>query len=217
MTITIEAPQPVLTPACGGVLLRIRAETALAHRQLEEELALLDDSLDRARYGRIVRAFHAFLAPWEATRTQSLGPSARAFFADRLHAHRAHADLLTLSLAPSDEWCSALPSMESAAAAWGSSYVIEGSTLGGKIITRSVSDSLGLSASDGCTYFAGYRLENGRRWAEFTSAMTQAVPDAEADDAVTAAIATYESLRQWLRASGAMAGAAAGAVAGATA
>lgn len=207
MTIAIETPQPVSPPVGGRVLLRIRAETASAHRQLEDELALMDSSLDEARYGRIVRAFHAFLEPWEAARPQALGESARAFFADRLHTRRAHADLVTLALAPSSERCAALPRMETAAAAWGSSYVIEGSTLGGKIITRTISDTLGLSASDGCAYFAGYGLENGRRWAEFTSAMTQAVPDADADDAVTAAIATYESLRQWLRASGAMGGA----------
>lgn len=51
--------------------------------------------------------------------------------------------------------------------ALGCMYVIEGSTLGGKIIYKNISARLGVDAFNGAGYFAGYGPETGSKWTNF--------------------------------------------------
>ncbi|MES2521181.1 MAG: biliverdin-producing heme oxygenase [Gemmatimonadota bacterium] len=194
-----------MSPVPGTALLeRLRCETADAHLRLESGLDLTGDSIDHARYVALLAAFHGFLEPWEALLRAALPPDERAFFDDRQHAPRAWNDLGIVATATCPTpavrlaHVADLPVLESAAAAWGSAYVIEGSTLGGRFISAAINKRLGYTPTSGGSYFAGYGAENGRRWNEFRQALETYVSPASHDRAVQAAHDTFESLHRWM-------------------
>ena len=46
-------------------------------------------------------------------------------------------------------------------------YPLEGSTLGGQVISIRLRDNLGLNATNGGRFFNGYGEQTGQYWAEF--------------------------------------------------
>ncbi|GAO45554.1 biliverdin-producing heme oxygenase [Flavihumibacter petaseus] len=55
---------------------------------------------------------------------------------------------------------------------WGAAYVIEGSTLGGRVIIRQIEPLLRESGiGDAMTFFTGYGAETGPRWKAFLDAL----------------------------------------------
>jgi heme oxygenase (biliverdin-IX-beta and delta-forming) len=81
--------------------------------------------------------------------------------------------------------------LTSAAAAWGSLYVIEGSTLGGQLIARRVRAELGFEGR----YHGAYGGDTGRMWRAFRAGLNEV---ADADAAVDGARRTFVGLRGWL-------------------
>lgn len=65
---------------------------------------------------------------------------------------------------------------ESLSYALGYAYVIEGSTLGGRVILKHINASLGLDA-EGTRFFAGYGAETGTYWKNFLQAFTTYILD----------------------------------------
>jgi heme oxygenase len=82
--------------------------------------------------------------------------------------------------------------------AFGSMYVMEGSTLGGRFIAPHVAERLDLAPGRGNAYFEGYGPRTGSMWNAFRETAAASVPESQYDDAVKAAIATFESLHAWL-------------------
>ena len=77
-------------------------------------------------------------------------------------------------------------------------YVMEGSTLGGRFIAPHVARLFDLAHGRGNAYFDGYGPRTGSMWNAFRETAAATVPDDQYDDAVTAAIATFDSLHAWL-------------------
>lgn len=51
-------------------------------------------------------------------------------------------------------------------------YVIEGSSLGGRVILKNINDALGHDADNGAKYFAGYGNTTGSHWKNFLNILT---------------------------------------------
>jgi heme oxygenase len=94
--------------------------------------------------------------------------------------------------------CAATPDPASPDEALGCLYVLEGATLGGKIILRSAA-GLGIDGGSGGAFFGAYGDQVGRRWREFGAALADATA-AGADPAamVASARATFQALEDWL-------------------
>ena len=168
---------------------RLRGDTAAAHAALEAELDLLHD-LTRPRLVRVLQRFAGFHAGWEPAVARLLDEP--ALFEPRRRLPALHADLLRLGAAPDGEAWPVAPWMDGPAAAWGSLYVMEGSTLGGQVIGR----ALRAAGIDGLSYFDGRGRNAGRLWRELRGRL-DARPEPERVSA--AAIATFEALRGWMR------------------
>lgn len=82
------------------------------------------------------------------------------FIKDDLAALGAENHTLTLPLSNS------LPN-DSVSFKLGIMYVVEGSSLGGRVILKNISNSLGYHADNGARYFAGYGGETGSHWKKF--------------------------------------------------
>jgi heme oxygenase len=74
---------------------------------------------------------------------------------------------------------------------------MEGSTLGGQILTRHFAGQLGVRPDAGCRYFAAYGENTGAMWRAFGDLVAKR-PPSENDDMLSAAIATFERLGDWL-------------------
>ncbi|WP_207482077.1 biliverdin-producing heme oxygenase [Arenibaculum pallidiluteum] len=183
---------------------RLRQETAEKHRRLEEGLGLVAPDLTLGRYRRILEGFYTFLRPWEAGIETALGDP--AFTRPRRRAHLLAADLVQLgaaagSLAALPD-CPALPLIDGPARAMGSLYVMEGSTLGGRIVARHVEKALCLSDGRGYTYFSSHGPAVGAMWRRFLDRLAAfSSPDRD-DQVVAAAQETFDSMERWLCGSG---------------
>jgi heme oxygenase len=83
------------------------------------------------------------------------------------------------------------------AAAVGSIYVLEGSTLGGQVIGRAMADAAWLPHG-GLAYFNPYGVRTGEMWRGFGRWAEASVAPAEQADAVAGANRTFELLQAWM-------------------
>ncbi len=178
---------------------RLKAETALLHDQIEKTLAILDPELSAARYDRIVEAFYIFHRHFEmylAGRAVKNCTVSKDYLQHRLKVPSLISDLRgknpCASRTPEFNW------LTSPAHIMGAVYVIEGSTLGGQVISKHLEQS-GLihSTQYGCLFFQGYGPKTGTMWRNFLAELSQIHPS-DADKVVLAARETFYRLNSFL-------------------
>lgn len=123
-----------------------------------------------------------------------------ALLAPRRRLHLLAADLKAAGVCDAD--VAALPAcpppvLDSAAEALGSLYVMEGSTLGGRVIQRHVERCLGEAGRAACSYFGGYGAQTGAMWRAFLARL-DTVPAEDGERVGRGATATFERVGWWL-------------------
>jgi heme oxygenase len=177
---------------------RLRHATAETHQGLDRTLDLLRDDLTLDGYVGVLRALYGFVAPWEARVTATGWVDADELVLRR-HAPRLLADLDHFGTAPGDvALAEQLPTLGSRAALLGSRYVMEGSTLGGRVVSPHLARRFGLDAEHGGAWFGGYGDRTGALWRAFRRQL-EALPESAHDDAVAGAVDTFDLLARWVR------------------
>jgi heme oxygenase len=179
-------------------LTHLRTVTGPAHARLEASLNLLDDDLDLDRYRATLLRFHGFWRVWQPRMAALFGEP--AFLAPRRRLHLLRADLAALGLSAAavaqSPSCPPVP-LADPREALGSLYVLEGSTLGGRLVQRHVQARLGALGGAGCSYFNGYGDRTGAMWREFQARLDR--EPAHHQPAITrGATATFDHLTRWL-------------------
>lgn len=186
------------------MLLRLRQATGALHAQLESVLQLgLQSRAEPITQARYVRFLHVMQAVTPALEDRiarvpgwfELMPRAQ----QRRRAERLERDLIAVlgsNVGRLPPRC-ALPEIELICHALGASYVLEGSSLGGVVIARSLGPALGLTAEHGLSFVCAYGTQLREYWDEFTQtlelwARTASAP--EQDLAVSCAQATFRAL-----------------------
>jgi heme oxygenase len=187
--------------------LALRDVTGELHRRLERALPLTDVGLTLDAYRVVVEAFFGFYAPLEAHLAVVAGTSAETVpMRGRGKLGRLRADLRALGSSDADvetlPRCGYVPETASLARAMGCLYVVEGATLGGRVIVRALRDHLGIDRATGAAFFDGYGVETGPMWREFVTHM-DASPWPRGETAA-AAIETFRALERWLGEKGAL-------------
>jgi heme oxygenase (biliverdin-IX-beta and delta-forming) len=154
-------------------------------------------ALDIVRYRSLLAALHGFVSPWEQAVRAACGTQYHRWNAGR-HVDRLRADLAVSGGAASRPPRCTPPALHGTAGCLGSLYVIEGSMLGGKILSRRVEAALGFTRDHGCRYFGAHDDDVGARWRDFRAAL-QAVDAREHAAATAAASETFDRLHAWLR------------------
>lgn len=192
MQTILQAPR-VLLPD------RLKEATADLHSALETGLGLLSPPLDRNRLVRLIELFYGFHAAWEPVLARWIDDE--SFLSPRRRARLAAGDLAALGL--SDQAIAALPScaeagaFASAAEAWGSVYVMEGSTLGGRMITKRLAEESWLPEG-GLRYFDPHGEMTGPLWRAVKERLDR-LPPADHGAVVAGARKTFSRLAGWLR------------------
>lgn len=147
----------------ADVLTRLRGATRDNHERLEQRLNILERMASSEGRGHLVRRFHALHAGAEAVLAPWLADLPGLDFEHRRRVALLADDLRTLKVAPSAPAVIARPAC--AGEAMGMFYVLEGSSLGAKVIRRQAAlrglDMAGLSFLD------PYGSRTAERWRGF--------------------------------------------------
>jgi heme oxygenase (biliverdin-IX-beta and delta-forming) len=155
---------------------------------------------DLAGYIRLLERLYGFWSPLEAnlSRVKALNDPALAL-QTRMKSQLLEADLRILGHTTTTlPECPALPFIGTLPSALGCLYVLEGSTLGARIISRRLESHLKLREGSGAVFFNAYGDATGRRWSEFRLFVTANVTLDQSEETVNAAVQTFESLFAWL-------------------
>jgi heme oxygenase (biliverdin-IX-beta and delta-forming) len=187
------------------LLSRLKHETAACHTRLENALDMMRGNLQRDEYIALLERFYGYVAPWEQAMSAVMPASLSSFFDERRKAHLLASDLDVLTgerrpagSVPHADALYDLPQLNNIGAIFGSMYVMEGSTLGGRFIAPHVAQMLSLEQGQGNAYFEGYGARTGSMWNAFRDIAAASVPESLYDDAVRAAIDTFETMQAWL-------------------
>ena len=94
--------------------------------------------------------------------------------------------------------CQDVPSSHTLPRAIGCAYVMEGATLGGRVLFKRFACEWDMTPETGGRFLCGYGEASGRLWQRFVAAIDAAPFDAtERAQCTTAACETFESLRRW--------------------
>ena len=97
---------------------------------------------------------------------------------------------------PEPIYCEQLPIIDSFHSALGALYVLEGSTLGGRIIAGMISRQLGSLQS--LSYFNGYGAETGNMWTLFKDLLNQPLTIEQQREIITSAEDTFLTFNSWI-------------------
>ena len=194
------------TASPAPLLERLRSETRPHHDAIEATLDLTSEALDRDAYRRTLERFHGFYRPIEAGLWAVGGWVERGLdITERRKTPLLEADLRALGVADPEDLpvCTDLPPHATVAAAFGCLYVLEGATLGGQFISRSVQKAIGITLDTGGRFFHGYGDRTGPMWQAFRAALVAfAVTPGDQDEVVSAAKDTFSKLHRWTTAGG---------------
>jgi heme oxygenase (biliverdin-IX-beta and delta-forming) len=188
-----------------AILSRLRIETRHEHTALENELDLMNTELSRDAYRYRLQTFYGFYAPLEAALKLSL--QGIRFSSDLGNELANRLNKTALLKGDLDHFgvdseklprCQNLPSLKFVAEILGSIYVIEGATLGGRIITKHVQDTLNILPTSGGSFFQGYGDATAIMWQGMRQLLVNAADNVLAENAIIAsAIETFSTLRIW--------------------
>jgi heme oxygenase len=178
---------------------RLREATRDEHRRLETLLALERPGLPLASYQQYLRLSHAFYAALEPRLAGARELAATGLdMARRTKRHWLAADLGYFGLAPAAPAPGArLPSQGHLL---GCAYVLEGATLGGQVLQRTLSPRLGIAPGRGATFLEGYGARTGAMWRTFVASLEDAGRNG-ADEAacIDGARETFVAMGDWFR------------------
>lgn len=155
------------------VLERLRAHTRALHHRIEQQLDAVERFTDPSQRYPLIARFAALQVAAEAVLPASLAAI------EGLHMdHRCRAPLLRRFMASP---CAPFPQPGSAAEALGMLYVLEGSTLGGRVILNALA-ARGIE-DHALSFLDAYGSDTGLRWREFLCVLIRETRD---DDALIA-------------------------------
>ena len=208
------SPQRAAWPplAAPAILSRLRLDTRGEHDSVEQVLDLMATSLTREGYCQRLAQFHGFYAPLESALLErsepssnrsdefALTPALRLALVARLNktAHLRQ-DLHYFGAITEDlPLCHVLPPLVTQAEVLGCLYVMEGATLGGRIITQHIRTVLAITPITGGSFFDGYGDDTGRMWQGMRQLLVSGSSDIETEyNIVKNAITTFACLRGW--------------------
>ena len=209
------SPRLTDEPALPSILSRLRLETRGEHNAVERVLDLMDPKLTRDTYRLQLAQFYGFYSPLEAALqhrcalpdnshnnycSHGAQPAQLAALLPRLNKTTLlRQDLHHLGVSTEDlPLCHQLPLIQTPAQVLGCLYVMEGATLGGRLITQHIQATLGITPTTGGSFFEGYGNDTGKMWQAMRQLLVSGAGDTTTENAIVAnAIATFACLRHW--------------------
>lgn len=181
----------------------LKESTREQHERLENIVNVLDESTDIDSYRELLIRFYRIYAALEPAIPEQLLLENGFNYSTRRKLPAIAKDLVYLGIADQLERLPRFertPAMPNAAKAFGAVYVIEGSTLGGQVISRHLREHLRLTPQNGASFFSSYGVEVGPKWKEFCDILNrfgQENPEM-ADEVIRGANETFAAFAECL-------------------
>lgn len=186
------------------ILAELKEKTLRQHQKTEDSVDLMREDFSLDEYRDLLKRFYAFYKPFEERMQKALEKNPIDFnHEERLNTPRLLEDLQNLGLSEREiseiETTDDLPALDSRERIFGSLYVIEGSTLGGQIISRHLKKKFNLDAGSGLAFFSGYGADTGKMWKAYRAAVSEfADNSANEDEIIAGATETFEKIENCL-------------------
>lgn len=187
------------TLSAESVLNKLRSQTQDAHKALEAtplSIKLMSPDITRESYMQYLQRMQPVIAFYE----QQVYPALTNIVPDiakRNKLHWMNQDMQILNADKPATFSFQPVIKNSAAYALGSMYVIEGSTLGGKMIAKHVEKILGFNSETGASFFGGYGAETGVLWKSFLQTMCDyTVANNAEDELIEGAVDTFKAIQK---------------------
>ena len=202
-----RAVAPLPPEIVRGRLAVLRIQTASHHAAVERRVDIVGRLHSVEGYVDLLARLYGFYAPFEEVLGTAVARWGVPYDVEaRRKAPLIARDLAALGLAPAAvaalPRCGWAPLPGRPAAALGCLYVVEGATLGGRLIARLVERRLGLGPRTGAAFFGAYGPEVGPRWRAFCSVLADAMSDRATERHVVAAARYVRRFRALARGRG---------------
>jgi heme oxygenase len=169
---------------------RLRNNTAVSHKNLEAlplSLSIINPTLTKEDYLLYLTLMHDVVKDAEL----NIFPALHNIISDlneRLKSSFLESDLAALGAAKESfkKILSRGNTVFSTAFSFGIMYVIEGSSLGGRVILKNITAALGYDEDKGARYFAGYGGTTGSHWKNFIAIMVNYAEEHNCEDEIIA-------------------------------
>lgn len=180
--------------ACNpnSLLLALRAGTGMLHAEVQSSCRVAEYVISEQGYVEVLSRLMPLYRALEADLWASTDSWRPAPWADRISHDLAKLQVPDVSPSVSLPYISPVHSESSRL---GRLYVLEGGTLGGHALARTLWDEHRYHAANGASFYAA--PDSGLRWKAFQAYLTKAEPWVNFDEAVQSAIDTFEVLRQF--------------------
>lgn len=180
--------------------LKLKEKTAVLHQDLEAVLIPHLQSIQSpAEYAAILAVFYGFILPVEALIHSRIRVAELEDINERPKALFLWEDLQSLQVNTTSLCISHdLPLINNVEQAFGALYVLEGSTLGGKIIANMLlKKNMGLQNS--LRYFTAYGKETGPKWQHFQKRLNEFTHENQTQTIIAAANETFLKFKIWIQ------------------
>ncbi|CAI6079303.1 biliverdin-producing heme oxygenase [Cohnella sp. JJ-181] len=193
----------------SDILTQLKEDTAPQHKRAEQNkyaAAMLDRTMTLEQYREYIALFYGYVLPIERLFEARSEWSELGFdLAARLKSKLIEADLSALGwdarTIKNIPLCPSLPDLSTFPRVLGCMYVLEGSTLGGQMLTKLLMKYLPVAPDTNARYFNSYGTEVRERWSEFRELLTaQAQSAADEREMLEAAGETFDRLYDWIQA-----------------
>jgi len=171
--------------------LKIKEATKNGHQELEKnvifKLKAIENNLD---YADVLKYFYAYFNAAEGNIESALPASLASYYATRRNASHVAKDIIELGGSLENLPEVVLPTISTKNQAIGALYVLEGSIMGGPHIVKMLQHR---GINSGFNFFNGYGDQSMEKWAEFTAIINAEVAENDEQEAIDAALATFEA------------------------
>ncbi len=179
----------------------LRAATKAAHRDLDHFIFPIIKQVDsNDSYTKLLEVFYGFYKPVFDSLDHYLNDTNIQLYSQRRKPVRILDDLHAVgagtSMLPVSHEC---PLIDSTAKAFGAFYVLEGSTMGGTIIVKQLSQQLPLLEQNAFSFFSGYGNKNPEMWNIFLNDLDKNNSESETEEIVSTATQTFSTFGNWIK------------------
>jgi heme oxygenase len=185
--------------ARNDILARLKLETAAEHAAVERATGVMKPGLTLVEYRLYLEKTVGFYLPVEETlRRMDVWGALELAAEERVKLTFLTRDLSLLRSDPAGvAVCDAPPQLAGLAEAVGCAYVLEGSTLGGRVISRHVQQRFGAAVPRG--FLECYGAHTGESWQAFRAAVLSFATTRQIEDRViSGARETFRAFTRWL-------------------
>lgn len=149
-------------------------------------------------YARLLQCFYGYYKPIYDALDKYLSNEIVPGYSVRRKPEMILNDASYFSVITDKTICSEIPAITNISQAMGAFYVLEGSTMGGSIISKKISENLKIDHDEGLSFFNGYGEMNKQMWNSFLVSLNERSHSFNKLELIYTAGKTFSQFRNWI-------------------